>query len=153
MILGFETISIIVLAIWLIITNLVLFQVVHRYGRLTKGIKKKELRELLENSYSKLKDQEKTNKELITWIEKLKKDQESDLQKIGFVRFNPFVDTGGNQSFCLAILDRLDNGIVISSLHSRDQTRLYAKALKQGKSGSQQLSKEENQAIQKAQKG
>ena len=40
-------------------------------------------------------------------------------QRIGLVRFNPFEDTGGNQSFALALLDADDDGFVVSSLHAR----------------------------------
>ena len=74
----------------------------------------------------------------------------SHLQKMGFVRFNPFSDTGGDQSFCLAILDGQDNGIVISSLHSREQTRVYAKEIVAGKPKGVELSKEEREALKKA---
>jgi hypothetical protein len=75
------------------------------------------------------------------------------LQKVGFVRFNPFSDTGGDQSFCLSVLDDEDSGIVLSSLHSRGQTRVYAKAVKKGKGKDFELSKEELETIKKAKKG
>lgn len=144
-------IILIILTIWLIATNIILWQMSSRYRRLTKGIKKKELRSFLENALSELKKQRKATDELEKWIKKLQKKEEEHLQKVGFIRFNPFIDTGGNQSFCLAILDRHDNGIVISSLHSRDHTRLYAKAISLGKAEGHELSKEEKDAIKKAQ--
>lgn len=144
-------IILIILIIWLIATNIILWQMSNRYRRLTKGIKKKELRSFLENALSELKKQRKATDELEKWIKKLQKKEEEHLQKVGFIRFNPFIDTGGNQSFCLAILDRHDNGIVISSLHSRDHTRLYAKAINLGKAEGHELSKEEKDAIKKAQ--
>jgi hypothetical protein len=75
----------------------------------------------------------------------------NNLQKVGFVRFNPFAATGGDQSFSLALLDRKNNGLVLSSLHSRESTRLYAKTLKRGKSIDYELSKEEQKAIEHAQ--
>jgi Protein of unknown function (DUF4446) len=71
------------------------------------------------------------------------------LQRIGFVRFNPFEDTGGNQSFALAILDGRADGIVISSLHTRAATRIYAKTLSGGRSEGA-LSAEESQAVELA---
>ena len=82
----------------------------------------------------------------------LGKETKSHLQKMGFVRFNPFNDTGGDQSFCLAILDGHDNGIVISSLHSREQTRVYAKEIVAGKPKGVELSKEEREALREATK-
>lgn len=77
----------------------------------------------------------------------------SHLQKSGFIRFNPFANTGGDQSFILAILDGHNDGFVISSLHSRDQTRTFAKSVKNGKGEKFELSKEEKMAIDKAIKG
>jgi hypothetical protein len=67
----------------------------------------------------------------------------------GLVRFNPFPDAGGNQSFALALLDESDDGVVISSLHSRTGTRIYAKAIVAGKADTS-LSAEEQEAIDEA---
>ena len=71
------------------------------------------------------------------------------LQHLGFVRFNPFEDTGGNQSFVLALLDGGDDGVVISSLHSRSSTRVYAKSVTGGRADGA-LSAEESQALELA---
>jgi len=67
----------------------------------------------------------------------------------GLVRFSPFEDTGGNQSFVLALLDESEDGFVISSLHSRTGTRIYAKAVSNGKPDAT-TSPEETQAIDQA---
>lgn len=75
------------------------------------------------------------------------------VQSAGLVRFNPFrEDTGGNLSFALALLDAEDNGFVLSSLHSRQTTRVYIKAITAGQSD-QTLSDEETQALQQARSG
>ena len=66
--------------------------------------------------------------------------------RAGMVRFNPFPDTGGNQSFALAMLDESDDGFIISSLHSRTGTRIYAKSIAAGKADNT-LSTEEAEAI------
>ena len=70
-------------------------------------------------------------------------------QRIGLVRFNPFEDTGGNQSFALALLDANGDGLVLSSLHSRAGTRVYAKAINGGRSEAA-LSEEESEAVRQA---
>ena len=149
---GTITVMLIVLTAWLIAVSIFLARMMGRYRRLTSGIKKRDLRELLEHASEKLNEQNASIENLQETLNLLKKDEEDHLQKIGFLRFNPFVDTGGDQSFCLAILDRHNNGIVISSLHSRDQTRLYAKKVLTGKSEGQELSKEEKEAVIRAQK-
>lgn len=69
------------------------------------------------------------------------------VQKVGFVRFNPFQDTGGDNSFVLALLDRKQNGVLISSLYMREGIRLYAKRVEGGRT-KQQLSEEEARVLQ-----
>jgi hypothetical protein len=71
------------------------------------------------------------------------------IQKVGVVRYNPFNDTGGDQSFAIALLDSQGNGIVVSSLHSRTDTRVFAKPVQSGRSR-YPLSDEEQDAIRKA---
>lgn len=71
------------------------------------------------------------------------------VQRIGMVRFNPFADTGGDQSFAIALLDGDGNGVVLSSLHSRSDTRIFAKPVAAGRS-SHPLSDEEQAAIRQA---
>ena len=65
------------------------------------------------------------------------------------MRFNPFEDTGGNQSFALALLDGRGDGFVVSSLHARAGTRVYAKAIAAGSSEAA-LSDEEAEALKQA---
>jgi hypothetical protein len=72
-------------------------------------------------------------------------------QKISIVRFNPFGDTGGDQSFCLAVLDAYNSGYVLTSIHGRQGTRVYVKPVDYGKS-KYNLSEEEKTAISQAAK-
>lgn len=69
------------------------------------------------------------------------------VQKVGFLRFNPFQDTGGDQSFILTMLDKENNGVLISSFYSREGTRLYAKEIAGGKS-KYPLSEEEKKVLE-----
>lgn len=68
------------------------------------------------------------------------------LHKIGFVRYNPFGNVGSDQSFSLCLLDEQESGLVISSIHSREGTRVYAKTVYKGES-TYNLSEEEKKAI------
>ena len=74
------------------------------------------------------------------------------IQHIGLVRFNPFEDTGSDQSFAIALLDDARDGVVISSLHGRSNTRVFAKPVSAGESA-HTLSDEETQAIRIAVEG
>ncbi|MCD6147857.1 DUF4446 family protein [bacterium] len=95
----------------------------------------KELKEQIQNTSKRIKSLEEKNK----WM----------LQKIGIVRFNPFRDMGGNQSFSLAILDGNNTGVVITSLYTKEGNRFYAKGIKKGQS-EYPLSQEEKKAIENA---
>ena len=75
--------------------------------------------------------------------------QRKAFQRVGLVRYNPFEETGGNQSFALALLDASGDGWVLSSLHARAGTRVYAKAIKAGRSDAG-LSEEETAALGQA---
>lgn len=68
------------------------------------------------------------------------------IQKVGFVRFNPFQDTGGDNSFILVLLDAENTGVMISSLFGREGVRVYGKAVEQGRT-KYQLSEEEKAAL------
>jgi len=130
-------------AVWQLVVSFFLIRLIVHYRKLTQNTNKKDLM----NSLNQLIEGTKTNREAIETVkEQLKTINLKSLrflQKIGFKRFNPFADTGGDQSFVLSLLDANLNGVVISSLHSRENTRIYAKAIKNGKPINQILSKEE----------
>ncbi len=79
-------------------------------------------------------------------IQELRERQQSSIQKIGVVRYNPFDDNGGNLSFSIALLDGHDNGVVITSMHGRETNRIYSKPVNAGQSEFT-LTKEEQEAI------
>ena len=68
------------------------------------------------------------------------------VQKVGFLRFNPFHDTGGDNSFILVLLDRNNNGVLLSSLYIREGMRFYGKSVREGKS-QQPISEEEKTVL------
>jgi hypothetical protein len=71
------------------------------------------------------------------------------VQKVGLVRFNPFAESGGNFSFSLALLDDTNSGVVLTSMHGREQNRVYTKTINNGRSETQ-LTEEELQAVKNA---
>lgn len=73
-----------------------------------------------------------------------------DIRRVGLVRYNPFSDAGGDQSFVLALLNDHRDGVVITSLYGREINRFYAKPIQKGQS-TYQLTLEERQAIDNAQ--
>lgn len=109
-----------------------------------RGLWKKLAREA---KLERLEDSQKALMEVKEVLEKQGAAAQKHFQKVGIVRFNPFADSGGDQSFALALMDGHDSGFVISSLHSRQETRIYLKPVANGKGKEFPLSKEEEQAI------
>lgn len=146
-------------AIVLSIFNLVLLAIfLRRFWRYEKrqkdllaGEEIGNLTDLVLRHKKTLASHNKNLKELAQILGQLAEANKLNVQKTAVVRYNPFRDAGGNMSFTLALLDGQDNGIVISSLHSREGTRIYAKPIEAGKS-QYNLTDEEKDAIHKAQK-
>lgn len=89
--------------------------------------------------------------ELFDHSEKIRALATIGIHKVGIVRFNPFQDTGSNQSWSIALLDGTDTGLVISSLLSRESARVYAKPVVKGQPQDFPLTDEERRAIKLAQ--
>ena len=86
---------------------------------------------------------------LMEEMKKLENKQKFSVQKLGVVRFNPFSEVGSDQSFSLALLDENNDGVVITSLYTRQENRVYGKPIKNSQS-EYTLSEEEKRAIEKA---
>lgn len=135
---------------WLGLLSYLFYRLGKHYDKLSSGITKTGLREVLENILGKTKENEIKTEKLEEWCQKLEKETSFCIQKIGLLRFNPFSDTGGDQSFILSITDKHNSGIVLTSLHSRTGTRWYAKSVKNGKGIEHELSNEEEKVIKEA---
>src|SRR3989338_10572754 len=105
-----------------------------RQNELVEGEEIPQLAEIVLKHKKTLATHNKNLKELGKILEELVENNKLNIQRAGVVRFNPFAETGGNMSFTLALLDGNDNGIVISSLHAREGTRIYGKSIANGKS-------------------
>ncbi len=141
---------IVILIIWQsILTGLVLV-IRNRYSKFLETSDKKSLEDVFNKILDQLDANSKEIDKITAEIKNLSREGELHIQKVGLLRFNPFEETGGDQSFVLAILDKNNNGVVISSLHTRSSTRWYAKKVIEGKSKDGVLSKEEEKVIAKA---
>jgi hypothetical protein len=67
----------------------------------------------------------------------------------GLIRYDAYNEMSGRQSTSIALLDSSKSGVVLSSIHHRDQARLYAKQVSEGK-GELRLSPEEEEALRLA---
>lgn len=96
-----------------------------------------------------LGDLKKNVQELSKELSELKQGMRKAVTKVGVVRFNPFRETGSDQSFVIALLDQDSNGVVVTSHYLKEYNRVYSKPILGGKSD-YSLSEEEKQAIAKA---
>ncbi|OGD81427.1 hypothetical protein A2572_01670 [Candidatus Collierbacteria bacterium RIFOXYD1_FULL_40_9] len=133
-----------------LIIGIFIYRLSTHYSRLTKDVSKKDLLSSLNQLISLSNENADTINKLSERLNAEIGENKKHLQKIGFNRYNPFTDTGGDQSFTVALLDEKGTGIVISSLHSRENTRLYAKKVVSGQVEGQATSKEEQQVIKEA---
>lgn len=72
------------------------------------------------------------------------------LHKTAVMRFNPFKEVGGNQSYAVALLNGKNSGVVFSSLHTREGARAYAKPVKNGSADGFPFTEEEKAVIHEA---
>jgi len=137
------------LIIWNIFLHFRISQIKKRLKVFFNGSKAKDLEEVLFEEIKRMKKAEGNIQQLFESTKILEKITDKTIQKVSIIRFNPFKDTGGDQSFVIALLDAQDTGLVISSLFTRQGTRTYSKPIKNGQS-EHPLSKEELEALKKA---
>ena len=120
------------------------------YNRLTRGVSSTTLSQVLNELLGELRTLKSRTRGVEESVERLDIDGKGHVQRIGVVRFNPFSDTGGAQSFTMAILDGNNDGVVMTSLYARSGNRWYVKQINNGKGKDIELSKEELSAIKQA---
>jgi len=140
----------IALVVWNGLLTYLLIRFIKTYRRLTGDIKGKDILDFLNEHLREIKKVDGDVSDLDQKLDLYRKDGKLHLQRIGFIRFNPFDDVGSDQSFALALLDYRNNGIVLSSLHGRASTRIYGKPVKEGGEVGFEFSKEEKEAIKQA---
>jgi hypothetical protein len=124
-------------------------QLRRRIDQLTGGVEDGDLEAILGEHLETVHQVGRDLDELTARMAFVESSARHHFSKVGLIRFNPFPDTGGNQSFALALLDESDDGVVISSLHSRTGTRIYGKSVTGGKADTS-LSTEEQEAVDDA---
>ena len=125
------------------------FELQKKYGQFLDGAEAKKIESVLKEYSKDVTDALNKLDELAEFTAKMHNQAQFAICKQALIRFNPFGDTGGDQSFVLAILDNKNNGVIVSSVHARTGTRVYAKEISDGLS-KYNLSDEETVALQKA---
>jgi len=138
-----------ILLIWLIVINSKLSKFKKAYLSLQSFMDGNSLDRLLGNYLSEVEQLRKGLKDSEKRIEKTEAKLRVSVDRTELIRFNAFENMGSDLSFALALLNQEGNGVVLSSINSREESRVYAKPLTNGES-SYHLSEEEKKAITKA---
>ena len=139
-----------ILIVWLAVLTYYWFRLKRNYLTLTQSVNKKSLDEVLSNLVHEQQKIKEDIAKLVARCDRIEKDEGYHIQKIGLLRFNPFKDTGGDQSFILSLVDAHDTGVVITALYSRSGTRWFTKRVSKGKGAEHELSEEEKKALHMA---
>ena len=133
---------VVILISWIIYTE-------YRFKKFFAGTKAKNLEDVMiridKNISELIEEQNKTKEHLVLIDKRLNQ----SVRNIETVRFNPFGDSGSNQSFAISFLNDEGNGVIISSLYARDRMSIFAKPIKSGKSEFE-LSTEERHILNKS---
>jgi hypothetical protein len=135
---------VVLLVIWIVRLEI-------RLGRLLIGKNAKSLEDSFVVISKDLKDLHQFTKEMEHYLANVEKRLQRSIQGIETIRFNPFKGTGsgGNQSFSATFVNEKGDGVVLTSMYSRDRISMFAKPLKDWKSEFE-LSEEEKEAIEKS---
>lgn len=140
----------VLLLTWNVFLHLALRKIKAVNRELWRGGKVKNLEELLLEQAKNLKVLDKDIQELYAISNEINSLALRGIHKVSAIRFNPFKDVGGNQSFSIALLNGKNSGITITALYTKEGTRVYAKAIVAGESPAFPLTEEEKRAIETA---
>lgn len=141
------------LALWLGVLSFLLWREFNFLKSLFPKSGERDIRKKFEEVINAVGESDKQLKDLEEKLSQLETLGLKHIQRVELLRYNPYEDTGGNISFSLALLDKDGNGLVLTSLHARSGTRVFAKPIKNGKGQNIKLSNEEEIVIEKALKG
>ncbi len=136
------SVAVLLLGIWIFLIEL-------RLKKFFRGKRAKDLESVLISLSDELKKLNISKEKIEKYMETVEKRLKKSVQGMGIIRFNPFEDAGSNQSFSVAFLNEEGDGVVISSLYSREKVSVYAKPIRKGES-EYPLSEEEKGAIKNA---
>lgn len=139
------------LGLWVVRLERRIRRVEGRYREVLRGPTGAALEEILNEYAAEVALVRSRAEELVRSSQEMQRGLGRSIQGVGVVRFNPFSDTGGDQSFAIALLDGHGDGVVMTGLHARSEGRVYAKPVVAW-SSHYALSEEERQAIAQAQK-
>jgi hypothetical protein len=134
---------------WLVFLTAKYRQLLKRAGAIFDDSNPQKLAATLKEYFKNIEEVNENHEKLQRVIVATRKTADLGLTRVGFLRYNPFGDIGSDQSFSMCLLNNALDGFVISSIHSREGTRVYSKLVQAG-SSPYNLSAEEEKVIKMA---
>lgn len=135
------------LGIAIAVLGYLLFQTRKRLSALLRGRDGASLEDLLRDALYNLDQLQESHRSLNEHQTILREKLRRCVQTPAAIRFNPFRDAGGNQSFAVSFVDEDGNGVVVSSMYAQGRTSVYAKPI-QSHDSTYELTAEEAHVLQ-----
>lgn len=120
-----------------------------RLKRFFRGKKGQDLEAKIDELEESIKRLDTLEQKLEASLKEVNQKLRKSIRGVELIRFNPFPDQGGNQSFAVSLMNEDGDGVVMSSLYSRERMSVFAKPIKNGTS-TYELSSEEQDVVEKA---
>ena len=147
---GMATIVLVIaLLVYCVILHIRLGSLKKKYDFFMQGDNGASLERKLSVEVSEIRDAAKGLETMMTEQATIRNIQSNTIQKIGFIKYNAFENIGNDLSFALTLLDGNNNGICISSIYGRNESRIFSKPIVKGKSLIS-LSQEELESLNEA---
>ena len=147
---GMVTIVLVIaVLVYCVILHIRLGSLKKKYDFFMQGDNGASLERKLSVEVSEVRDAAKGLESLLTEQAAIRNTQSNTIQKIGFIKYNAFENIGNDLSFALTLLDGNNNGICISSIYGRNESRIFSKPIVKGKS-LVSLSQEELESLNEA---
>ena len=147
---GMATIVLVIaLLVYCVILHIRLGSLKKKYDFFMQGDNGASLERKWSVEVSEIRDAAKGLETMLTEQAAIRNIQSNTIQKIGFIKYNAFENIGNDLSFALTLLDGNNNGICISSIYGRNESRIFSKPIVKGKS-LVSLSQEELESLNEA---
>lgn len=147
---GMVTIVLVIVSfVYCVILHIRLGSLKKKYDFFMQGEHGVSLERKLSVEVSEIRDAAKGLESLLSEQVAIRNIQSNTIQKIGFIKYNAFENIGNDLSFALTLLDGNNNGICISSIYGRNESRIFSKPIVKGKS-LVSLSQEELESLNEA---
>jgi hypothetical protein len=148
---GLLLILFVILFIWNIVLSVKFVRLKKKFRRMAQGTSKDNLEQMLEKIFDRMDALNESQQKVERLTESMRKRVREQKGRLGILRFSAFENEGSDLSFSLALVDENNNGMVMTSIYGRHESRVYAKPVENGTSR-YALSDEEKQALEIAMK-